>query len=146
MSGFSHFDAEGRAVMVDVGDRPVTPRIPTAVGAVYVEPWTLEPTMISVEEALSRIIAGLAERAPVAAEDILLSAGLGRVLAEDVRARVTQPPAAMSAMDGWAVRAADVARVPATLRRTGAVPAGSQFDGAVGPGDAVRIFTGAPVP
>src|SRR5258706_206319 len=102
--------------------------------------------MISVEEALSRIIAGLAERAPVAAEDILLSAGLGRVLAEDVRARVTQPPAAMSAMDGWAVRAADVARVPATLRRTGAVPAGSHFDGEVGPGDAVRIFTGAPVP
>jgi molybdopterin molybdotransferase len=102
--------------------------------------------MISVDEARGRILAGLAERAPLAAEDILLSDGLGRVLAEDVRARVTQPPAAMSAMDGWAVRAADVARVPATLRRIGAVPAGAAFDGTVGPGETVRIFTGAPLP
>jgi molybdopterin molybdotransferase len=102
--------------------------------------------VISVDEALGRILAGLADRTPVAAEDILLSDGLGRVLAEDVRARVTQPPAAMSAMDGWAVRAADVATVPATLRRIGAVPAGARFDGQVGPGETVRIFTGAPVP
>jgi molybdopterin molybdotransferase len=102
--------------------------------------------VISVEEALDRILAGLASRAPVAAEDVLLSDGLGRVLAEDVRARVTQPPAAVSAMDGWAVRAADVARVPATLRRIGAVPAGARFDGTVGAGETVRIFTGAPVP
>ena len=102
--------------------------------------------MISVEEALGRILAGLADRAPVAAEDILLSDGLGRVLAEDVRARVTQPPAAVSAMDGWAVRADDVARVPATLRRVGAVPAGQHFAGTVGPGETVRIFTGAPLP
>jgi len=102
--------------------------------------------MISVEDALGRILAGLADRAPVAAEDILLSDGLGRVLAEDVCARVTQPPAAMSAMDGWAVRADDVARVPATLTRIGAVPAGQHFDGTVGPGQTVRIFTGAPLP
>jgi molybdopterin molybdotransferase len=102
--------------------------------------------VISVEEALGRILAGLADRTPVAAEDILLSDGLGRVLAEDLRARVTQPPTAMSAMDGWAVRAADVAAVPATLRRIGAVPAGAGFDGSVGPGETVRIFTGAPVP
>jgi molybdopterin molybdotransferase len=102
--------------------------------------------VISVDEALGRILAGLADRAPVAAEDILLSDGLGRVLAEDVHARVTRPPAAMSAMDGWAVRAADVATVPATLHRIGAVPAGACFDGRVGPGETVRIFTGAPVP
>ena len=102
--------------------------------------------MISVEEALGRILAGLADRAPVAAEDVLLSDGLGRVLAEDVHARVTQPPAAMSAMDGWAVRAADVARVPTTLRRIGAVPAGAHFAGTVGAGETVRIFTGAPLP
>ena len=102
--------------------------------------------MISVEEALGRILAGLADRTPLAAEDILLSDGLGRVLAEDIRARVTQPPTAMSAMDGWAVRAADVAAVPATLRRIGAVPAGAHYDGMVGPGETVRIFTGAPVP
>ena len=102
--------------------------------------------MISVEEALGRILAGLAPRAPTAAEDVLLSDGLGRVLAEDVRARVTQPPAAMSAMDGWAVRAADVATVPAILRRIGAVPAGARFEGTVGAGETVRIFTGAPLP
>jgi len=102
--------------------------------------------VISVEEALGRILAGLAPRAPTAAEDVLLSDGLGRVLAEDVRARVTQPPAAMSAMDGWAVRAADVATVPAILRRIGAVPAGARFEGTVGAGETVRIFTGAPLP
>jgi molybdopterin molybdotransferase len=102
--------------------------------------------VISVEEALERILAGLRSHAPVAAEDVLLSDGLGRVLAEDVRARVTQPPAAMSAMDGWAVRAADVAKVPTTLRRIGAVPAGARFEGSVGAGETVRIFTGAPLP
>ncbi len=102
--------------------------------------------MIPVEDALGRILAGLATRAPLAAEDILLSEALGRVLAEDVRARVTQPPAALSAMDGWAVRAADVATVPATLTRIGSVPAGASFDGTVGPGQTVRIFTGAPLP
>jgi molybdopterin molybdotransferase len=102
--------------------------------------------VISVEDARGRILAGLAPRAPLAAEDILLSDALGRVLAEDVRARVTQPPAALSAMDGWAVRAADVATVPATLTRIGSVPAGASFDGTVGPGQTVRIFTGAPLP
>jgi molybdopterin molybdotransferase len=102
--------------------------------------------VISVEAALDQILAGLADRAPVAAEDILLSDGLGRVLAEDVHARVTQPPAAVSAMDGWAVRAVDVATVPATLRRIGAVPAGQHFAGRVGAGETVRIFTGAPLP
>ncbi|MBV8165218.1 MAG: molybdopterin molybdotransferase MoeA, partial [Alphaproteobacteria bacterium] len=102
--------------------------------------------MIPVEDALGRILAGLAKHAPLAAEDILLSEALGRVLAEDVCARVTQPPAALSAMDGWAVRAADVATVPATLTRIGSVPAGASFDGTVGPGETVRIFTGAPLP
>ena len=71
---------------------------------------------------------------------------LGRVLAEDVVARRTQPPFAVSAMDGYAVRAADVASVPAQLQVVGAVPAGQAYDGTVEPGEAVRIFTGAPVP
>lgn len=102
--------------------------------------------MISVEEALGRIRAGLADHAPVAGEEIALTDGLGRVLAEDLRARVTQPPAAVSAMDGWAVRAADVATVPARLRQVGYVQAGAHFDGELGPGEAVRIFTGAPLP
>ncbi len=99
--------------------------------------------MISVEEALQRIVKNFA---PLPAETVSVSDAFGRVLAADVRARVTQPPHAVSAMDGYAVRAADVATVPAILKVIGAVPAGGLFDGAVGPGEAVRIFTGAPLP
>ena len=58
----------------------------------------------------------------------------------------TQPPDAMSAMDGYAVRAADVAQAPATLKLIGEVAAGHPFDGAVGPGQAARIFTGGVMP
>ncbi|BBK37315.1 molybdopterin molybdenumtransferase MoeA [Allostella sp. ATCC 35155] len=99
--------------------------------------------MISVEEARNRVLAGIQ---PLPAEQVVLTDALGRVLAEDLVARTTQPPAAVSAMDGWAVRAEDVATVPARLRITGYVAAGRPFDGAVGPGEAARIFTGAPVP
>jgi len=67
-------------------------------------------------------------------------------LAEDARARMTQPPAPVSSMDGYAVRAADVAKVPTTLRIVGSSPAGHPFDGSVAPGEAVRIFTGGVVP
>jgi molybdopterin molybdotransferase len=99
--------------------------------------------MISVEAALQRLLAPLK---PLAAEQIAVSDGLGRVLAEDIVSRRTQPPFAVSAMDGYAVRAADVATVPARLRVVGAAPAGSAFPGTVGAGETVRIFTGAPVP
>jgi molybdopterin molybdotransferase len=99
--------------------------------------------MISVEAALQRLLAPLE---PLAAEQISVADGLGRVLAEDVVSRRTQPPFAVSAMDGYAVRAADIATVPARLRVLGAAPAGSAFAGTVGAGEAVRIFTGAPVP
>src|SRR5882762_138346 len=99
--------------------------------------------MISVEEALERFLAPLK---PLAAEQVAVGDGLGRVLAEDVLSRRTQPPFAVSAMDGYAVRAADVAAVPARLRIIGAVPAGSAFAGSVGAGEAARIFTGAKVP
>ncbi|HZT51578.1 MAG TPA: gephyrin-like molybdotransferase Glp [Stellaceae bacterium] len=99
--------------------------------------------MISVEEARARLLAPLT---PLGAETVALSAAFGRVLAEDVASRRTQPPFAVSAMDGYAVRAADVTRVPATLKVIAAVPAGQSYDGTVGPGEAVRIFTGAPVP
>jgi molybdopterin molybdotransferase len=99
--------------------------------------------MISVEQALARWLA-LIETLP--AEQIALSDGLGRVLAEDVAARRTQPPFAVSAMDGYAVRADDVAQVPAQLRVVAEVPAGAGFGGHVGPGEAARIFTGAPMP
>lgn len=99
--------------------------------------------MISVAEALERIVAAFT---PLPAEMVGLADGLGRVLAEPVIARVTQPPWAVSAMDGYAVRAADVASVPVTLRRIGEAAAGGAFTGSVGSGEAVRIFTGAPVP
>lgn len=99
--------------------------------------------MISVEAALARIRDAVA---PLPAELIGLNEGLGRVLAEDLASRRTQPPFAVSAMDGYAVRAADAAAVPVRLKLVGYVPAGARHDGVVGPGEAVRIFTGAPVP
>ncbi len=99
--------------------------------------------MISVEQALERILAAFA---PLPAETVSLSDALGRVLAEDVTARVTQPPQDVSAMDGYAVRAADVAGVPVTLTQVGEVPAGGSHEGALEAGQTVRIFTGAPLP
>ena len=99
--------------------------------------------MIAVADAVARIVAAFA---PLPAETVPLAAAHGRVLAADVVARVTQPPFAVSAMDGYAARAADVATLPATLRQIGSVPAGARFEGRVGPGETVRIFTGAPVP
>ena len=99
--------------------------------------------MISLEEALGRFLAPLK---PLAAEQVAVSDGLGRVLAEDILSRRTQPPFAVSAMDGYAVRAVDVASVPARLRIIGAAPAGSAFAGSVDAGEAVHIFTGAKVP
>ncbi|HKX11421.1 MAG TPA: gephyrin-like molybdotransferase Glp [Stellaceae bacterium] len=99
--------------------------------------------MISVEEALMRLLEPLK---PLAAEQVALADAFGRVLAEPVIARRTQPPAALSAMDGYAVRAADVKQVPARLRVVGAVPAGKSYDRPLSAGEAVRIFTGAPLP
>ena len=99
--------------------------------------------LLPVAEAQQRIISAMS---PLPAEQIPLSKGLGRVLAEDVQSRRTQPPAAVSAMDGYAVRAIDVATLPTTLQIVGYAPAGHAFDGTVGPGEAVRIFTGAPLP
>ena len=99
--------------------------------------------MLSVAEARDRILAALR---PLPAEQVGVAEALGRVLAQDVASRRTQPPAAMSAMDGYAVRAADVAEIPVALRVIGEVPAGAAYDGVLGPGEAVRIFTGAPLP
>ena len=99
--------------------------------------------MISVEEALARI-SGAFE--PLPAETVGLSAALGRVLAEPVTARVSQPPQAVSAMDGYAVRAADVAAVPTVLTQIGEAPAGQAFEGSLQAGETVRIFTGGPLP
>ena len=100
--------------------------------------------MIPVAEALARVLAGLA--GPVNAEVVPIAEAAGRTLAEDVRAGRTQPPFPASAMDGYAVRSADAAATPATLRVVGTSAAGHGFAGSVGAGEAVRIFTGAPVP
>ena len=99
--------------------------------------------MHSVEEARTRIVAAFAA---IGVEQVALADGLGRVLAEDLAARVDQPPVAVSAMDGYAVRAADVAGLPATLAVVGMSAAGGVYRGTLGAGQAVRIFTGAPVP
>ncbi len=99
--------------------------------------------MISVEDALARLLAPLQA---LPAEQISRSDAVGRVLAEDLAARRTQPPFAASAMDGYAVRAADVETVPANLRIVAEIPAGAGFSGIVGMGEAARIFTGAPLP
>src|SRR5271165_7346910 len=100
--------------------------------------------MIAVEEALARVLASAGT--PLDEERVGLDAARGRVLARDLKALRTQPPFANSAMDGYALRAADAARAPASLRVIGEAAAGRAFEGAVGPGEAVRIFTGAPMP
>jgi molybdopterin molybdotransferase len=99
--------------------------------------------MISVEDAVQRIISTVA---PIESEVIPLERAHRRVLAKDIVAKRDQPPAAVSAMDGYAVRLASADRASLTLRIIGAAPAGRPFDGAVGIGEAVRIFTGGVVP
>lgn len=99
--------------------------------------------LMPVADALARI---LQDAKPLAGELAPLPEAAGRVLAEDVAARNTQPPADVSAMDGYAVRAADVAVTPATLKLIGEVAAGHPFRGAVGAGEAARIFTGGVLP
>lgn len=99
-------------------------------------------SLISVAEAIERLLSGVA---PLGPETVPIAAGHGRVLAETLAARLTQPPFAASAMDGYAVRAAD-ATAGARLVVVGMSRAGERFHGRLGPGEAARIFTGAPVP
>jgi molybdopterin molybdotransferase len=99
--------------------------------------------MISVAEALERVTS---QCRLMPAESVMLREASGRVLAKDAVSRRTQPPTDVSAMDGYAVRATDVATVPATLTIAGEAPAGGAYAELVQPGQAVRIFTGGPVP
>jgi molybdopterin molybdotransferase len=99
--------------------------------------------LMPVSDALAAVLAG-AE--PLPEEMISLDEAYHRVLARDVVARRTQPPQAMSAMDGYAVRAADAATIDSELTVIGEVAAGRPFEGTVGAGEAVRIFTGGVVP
>ena len=100
--------------------------------------------LVPVEDALARILATATQ--PLEPETVPLAQALGRRLARDLAALRTQPPCPVSAMDGYAVRAADIAQVPVRLRVIGVSAAGHGFAGPVGPGEAARIFTGARVP
>lgn len=98
--------------------------------------------MISVEQALGHLFALVS---PLEAEKVPLTQAAGRVLAVDAVAMRDQPPFAASAMDGYAMRGSEIA-VGAAFDVIGESAAGHGFDGLCGPGQAVRIFTGAPVP
>lgn len=100
--------------------------------------------LLSVAAARARILETVSKERPV--ETIALERALGRTLAKNLAAKRTQPPTAMSAMDGYAVRAADLAQLPVKLKQIGESTAGHGFPGSIGPKECVRIFTGAPVP
>lgn len=99
--------------------------------------------MLSVTDAQQRILSAFS---PLIGEVVGIDRAMGRVLAVPVVARLSQPPAAVSAMDGYAVRAADIAALPARLRITGKIAAGTAPAMSLKAGEAVRIFTGAVLP
>lgn len=103
--------------------------------------------MFGYNEARAKVIALVeAQRTLPAHETLPLESSLGRVLAQPVNADRDYPPFHRSTRDGFAVRAADVASLPATLNCLGEVRAGQSFLGTVGPGECVQIMTGAPLP
>lgn len=99
--------------------------------------------LLSVAGALEQV---LAHAEPLPADEVALAEADGLVLAYDLQARRTQPPADVSAMDGYAVRAADVASAPVRLKVIGEVAAGRPFATTLRPGEAARIFTGGVLP
>ena len=99
--------------------------------------------LMPVADAMTAVLEGAV---PLPEEQVPLSAAHHRILARDLASRRTQPPADMSAMDGYAVRTADIAAIPARLKVIGEAAAGNPFTGAVGAAEAVRIFTGGVVP
>ncbi|MEQ9144688.1 MAG: molybdopterin molybdotransferase MoeA [Parvibaculaceae bacterium] len=99
--------------------------------------------LLPVEDAIARI--GKAIK-PLRVEKVPVGEAAGRILSDALTARRTQPPFDGSAMDGYAVRADDAATVPCTLTVAGEAAAGTSFDRPLQAGEAVRIFTGAPVP
>jgi molybdopterin molybdotransferase len=103
-----------------------------------------DANLLTVSDALARTLAGAVALGET--EVVTLREALGRTLARDVVARRTQPPVAVSAMDGYAICAADLATPGARLRLVGESAAGRGHDGALVAGEAVRIFTGAPMP
>jgi len=104
----------------------------------------MKEPLITVEEALRRVLASAT--APLEEQWVSISEAYDRTLASDIRALRTQPPFANSAMDGYALIAADAANRGATLNLVGEAAAGRAFSGSVSAGETVRIFTGAPLP
>lgn len=104
------------------------------------------PPLMPVETALDKLHGALDGFGPVGCEDVSLLEAAGRVLAVPVIARHTQPPQAVSAMDGWAVRSADFGTEPLSLCIVAEIPAGHPWTGTLHSGEAARIFTGAPLP
>lgn len=100
-------------------------------------------SLMPVAEATARLLEGVQ---PIETEWVDLALANGRYLAEDLASTRTQPPFTASSMDGYAVRHADLAEIPAQLKVIGTALAGNGFHGNIDPGEAVRIFTGAPVP
>ncbi len=99
--------------------------------------------VISVVEALAKVATGFK---PLGLETISIDQALGRALGKDVASRITHPPVAVSSMDGYAIRSEDVKSVPCELMQIGLSQAGFGFGGTVVKNQAVRIFTGAPLP
>jgi molybdopterin molybdotransferase len=99
--------------------------------------------MITVDQALSIV---LGQVRPLGSESVAIEAARGRISAEQIRADIDLPPFDRARMDGYAVRSADVSAAPVKLRVIGEIAAGAQFEGRVGAGEAVKIFTGAPIP
>jgi molybdopterin molybdotransferase len=99
--------------------------------------------MLTVEEATARILAAFS---PLAAETVAIDQALGRTLAKPVTARLDHPPQAVSAMDGYAVRASDVTALPVRLKIVESIAAGRLPVRTLGAGEASRIFTGAALP
>lgn len=103
-----------------------------------------DAALLSVDDALARILTNVSPLGE--SETIPLTQARGRTLAKDLAARRTQPPVAMSAMDGYALRAQDLTDSNARVKLVGESAAGHAYDAALLPGETVRIFTGAPVP
>ncbi|HKA22916.1 MAG TPA: gephyrin-like molybdotransferase Glp [Blastocatellia bacterium] len=99
--------------------------------------------MITVDKALAIVLDNVDV---LDSEAIAIDAANGRILAEEIRADIDLPPFDRARMDGYALRARDAGVAPAKLRVIGEIAAGAQFDQEVGPGEAVKIFTGAPLP
>lgn len=129
--------------MVDSSGTAGTPGTPGTSGATDAAP--ARPGLLSLDEALQRLLAVGAERAITQTEAVPTLQALGRVLAEDVRSALDVPPADNSAMDGYALRTADVPSAGAVLAVSQRIPAGV-VGAPLAAGSAARIFTGAQIP